>query len=533
MIENKFNELGLSKNVLKAIAAMGFSNPSRIQEEAIPVLLTGVDVIGQAQTGTGKTLAFGSVLLSKLKAGNDMLPQAIVLSPTRELAMQIHEELGRIGKFSDCRITCVYGGSEIERQIRNIKKGVDIIVGTPGRVMDLMRRNVLKLDNIKYVVLDEADEMLNMGFVEDIETILEKIDDDRQTILFSATMPAGIKKIAQNYMHDDFKHVAVISKQTTATSVKQYYYEVKHKDRFEAMCRLIDAADIKTGIIFCRTKRSVDEVTEKMQQAKYNVEAMHGDLSQNHRLNTLRKFKNGTINFLVATDVAARGIDVENVTHVINYELPQDIESYVHRIGRTGRANKEGQAYTIITPREKSFLRQIERVTKSTISKAKIPTLQEISENKIGTLVSQVEDEILAGNHKKFKSIINELDPTLLPDFAAALLHMLYRQQLGYDYKRDEIQEITNSKKQRQRNEDGYVRIFITAGSMDRIKASHIINFFVSKAGIRKDDIGDIDIKRKFTFVDINEQVISKVLKKCNRQKINNRRIEIEIANQK
>ena len=259
MIENKFEQLGLSNEVLKAIEDMGFSKPSQIQEEAIPVLLTGVDVIGQAQTGTGKTLAFGSVLLSKINPSNDKLPQAIILSPTRELAMQIHEEMNRIGKYNGSKITCVYGGSDIEKQIRTIKKGIDIIVGTPGRVMDLMRRKVLKLTNVKFVVLDEADEMLNMGFVEDIETILEKVDDSRQTILFSATMPAGIKKIAQNYMHDDFRHVAVLSKQTTATSVKQFYYEVRQKDRFETLCRLIDVANVKTGIIFCRTKRSVDE----------------------------------------------------------------------------------------------------------------------------------------------------------------------------------------------------------------------------------------------------------------------------------
>ena len=535
MIENKFNELGLSNEVLKAIEDMGFSKPSKIQEEAIPVLLTGVDVIGQAQTGTGKTLAFGSVLLSKITPSQRKLPQAIILSPTRELAMQIHEEMERIGKYNGSRITCVYGGSDIERQIRTIKKGIDIIVGTPGRVMDLMRRNVLKLNDVKFVVLDEADEMLNMGFVEDIETILEKVDDDRQTILFSATMPAGIKKIAQNYMHDNFEHVAVLSKQTTATSVKQFYYEVKQKDRFEAMCRLIDVANVQTGIIFCRTKRSVDEVTEQMQQANYNVEAMHGDLSQNHRMNTLRKFKKGTINFLIATDVAARGIDVENVTHVINYELPQDIESYVHRIGRTGRADKEGQAYSIITPREKGFLRQIERVTKSSITKATIPTLQEISEAKIGTLVSKVEDQILAGNHKKFKQLVNEIDPTMLADFTAALMYMTFQEQLGYDYKRDTIQEASEGKRRergRGNNKD-YTRIFITAGSMDRVKAPQIVNFFVSKAGVRKEDIGDIDIKRKFTIVDINKKVINKVVDKCNKQKINNRKIEIEIANKK
>lgn len=531
MIENKFEQLGLSNEVLKAIKDMGFSKPSQIQEQAIPVLLTGVDTIGQAQTGTGKTLAFGSVLLSKINPIDSKLPQAIVLSPTRELAMQIHEELNRIGKYNDSKIVCVFGGSDIEKQIRTIKKGAEIIVGTPGRVMDLMRRNVLKLNDVKYVVLDEADEMLNMGFVEDIETILEKIDDNRQTILFSATMPSGIKKIAQNYMHADFKHVAILSKQTTATSVKQFYYEVKQKDRFETLCRLIDVANVKTGIIFCRTKRSVDEVTEQMQQANYNVEAMHGDLNQNHRMNTLRKFKKGTINFLIATDVAARGIDVENVTHVINYELPQDIESYVHRIGRTGRADKEGLAYSIITPREVSFLKQIERVTKSKITKVSVPSLQEIFEAKIGTLISDVEDVILAGNHKKFKQLVNEIDPTMLSDFTAALLYMNYHQQLGFNYQRDTIQEI--SSKKRGKNNKDYARLFITAGTMDRVKVPQIISFFVDNAKIKKDDIGDIDIKRKFTFVDINKKVVNKVINKCNRQKINNRKIEIEIANKK
>lgn len=533
MIENKFEQLGLSKEVLKAIKDMGFSNPSQIQEKAIPVLMTGVDAIGQAQTGTGKTLAFGSVLLSKIYKSDNKLPQAIILSPTRELAMQIHEEMKRIGKYNDSRITCVFGGSDIEKQIRSIKKGVDIVVGTPGRVMDLMRRNVLKLTNVKYVVLDEADEMLNMGFVEDIETILEEVDDNRQTILFSATMPAGIKKIAKNYMHENFEHVAVLNKQTTATSVKQFYYAVKQKDRFETLCRLIDVANVKTGIIFCRTKRSVDEVTELMQQAGYNVEAMHGDLNQNHRMNTLRKFKKGTINFLIATDVAARGIDVENVTHVINYELPQDIESYVHRIGRTGRANREGQAYTIVTPKEIGFLKQIERVTKSTITKVSVPTLQEIFEAKIGTLISDVEDVILAGNHKRFKQLVNEIDPTMLSDFTAALLYMNYQKQLGYDYQRDVIHEASSKSEKSSREEKGCTRLFLTVGSIDRVKVPQIVNFLVNVGHIRKGDVGDIDIKRKFTFVNINDKAVKKVIKNCNRQLLNNRKVEIEIANRR
>lgn len=533
MSEIKFEELGLSNEVEKAIQDMGFVSPSKIQAEAIPVLLTGKDAIGQAQTGTGKTLAFGSVLLSKIHPGKSKTPQAIILSPTRELAMQIHEELYRIGKYNDSKIVCVYGGSDIEKQIRSLKSGCEIVVGTPGRVMDLMRRKVLKLTNVDFVVLDEADEMLNMGFVEDIETILQEVKQERQTILFSATMPKAIKNIASKYMKEDYDHIVIASKTRTATSVTQSYYETKMKDRFETLCRLIDVANVTTGIIFCRTKRSVDEVTEKMQQAGYNVEAMHGDLSQNHRMNTLRKFKNGTINFLIATDVAARGIDVENVSHVINYELPQDIESYIHRIGRTGRANKEGLAYTIVTPKEKNFLRQIERSTNSAIERKEIPTLKEIEEARMNGLLSDVEDVILAGNHKKFKSLVNEIDPNMVMDFTAALLYMHYQDKLGFEYKKDSI-KLTESdsgkSKSRSRNKNS-ARIFITAGSMDRIKAPQIVDFFVKTAGIRKDDIGDIDIKRKFSFIDINQKVLDKVIKKCNKEKINNRKIEIEIAN--
>ena len=249
--------------------------------------------------------------------------------------MQIHEELKKLGKYSSLRFACVYGGSGIEKQIKSIKKGVDIVVGTPGRMMDLMRRKVLQLDDVSYVVLDEADEMLNMGFVEDIETIISKTNPDHTTMLFSATMPEGIKKIAKNYMKPDYKHIQVKQKTITANTVKQYYFEVKQKDRFETLCRIIDSETVQSGIIFCRTKRSVDEVTEQMQKANYNVEAMHGDLNQDHRMRTLKKFKEGTIHYLIATDVAARGIDVENISHVINYELPQEVDLYVHRIGRT------------------------------------------------------------------------------------------------------------------------------------------------------------------------------------------------------
>ena len=289
-------------------------------------------------------------------------PQAYILSPTRELTMQIHEELKKLGKYSSLRFACVYGGSGIEKQIKSIKKGVDIVVGTPGRMMDLMRRKVLQLDEVSYVVLDEADEMLNMGFVEDIETIISKTNPEHTTMLFSATMPEGIKKIAKNYMKPDYKHIQVKQKTVTANTVKQYYFEVKQKDRFETLCRIIDSETVQSGIIFCRTKRSVDEVTEQMQKANYNVEAMHGDLNQDHRMRTLKKFKEGTIHYLIATDVAARGIDVDDLSHVIIYDLPEVPETYVHRIGRTGRKGLGGVAISFCDEPEKHLLRDIEKL---------------------------------------------------------------------------------------------------------------------------------------------------------------------------
>ena len=480
MIENKFEQLGLSNEVLKAIVDMGFSKPSQIQEKAIPVLLTGVDIIGQAQTGTGKTLAFGSVLLSKIEPANDKLPQAIILSPTRELAMQIHEEMNRIGKYNGSKIACVYGGSDIEKQIRTIKKGIDIIVGTPGRVMDLMRRKVLKLANIKFVVLDEADEMLNMGFVEDIEMILKEVDDSRQTILFSATMPAGIKKIAQNYMHDDFEHVAVLSKQATATSVKQFYYEVRQKDRFETLCRLIDVANVKTGIIFCRTKRSVDEVTEQMQQANYNVEAMHGDLSQNHRMNTLRKFKKGTINFLIATDVAARGIDVENVTHVINYDLPVEKEAYVHRIGRTGRAGARGKAISFVNQYEDRLLDMIEEY--------------------IGFEIT-VENEIF---------------------------------ELSKDKRNEAIQFLKSKPKvKKEKSKDinkNITKLYFNGGKKKKLRAGDFVGAISRIEGITGEDIGIIDVQDNVSYVDILNGKGNKVIEALKNSTIKGKKLKVERA---
>lgn len=512
-----FNDLGLSSDVLKGIQFMGYVNPSPIQEKAIPVLLEGKDIIGQAQTGTGKTLAFGSVLLSVIQKGSQKEPKSLILSPTRELALQIHEELKRIGKYTNLSIVSVFGGSEIDKQIRDLKKGADIVVGTPGRVQDLMRRKVLKLSGIEYMVLDEADEMLNMGFIEDIENILKATPEQKQTVLFSATMPADIKKIASFYMQDDYMHIQIKSKTKTASTVSQYYFEARTQNKFEVLCRILDSRHMDSTIIFCKTKRSVDEIVAAMQQKHYNVEAMHGDLSQNQRTNTLKRFKGGQIQYLVATDVAARGIDVDNISHVINYEMPQDEELYIHRIGRTGRANKKGEAYSIVTGREKSFLMSIEKRTKSHIERLDIPSNEAIFEEKMKDLLFEVQEDMLKGDKQPFKDVIKDIPANMKNDVMATLLSMCYLQRVGMDYT-DE----SNSK--------AFDRVFMTVGSMDKVNRGDIIDFLVSHAGIKKSDIGDISLKRKFTFVDIKSSVSRNVLDSCHKQKLKQRRVQLEFA---
>ncbi len=526
MSQITFNDLGLSREVLQGIEKMGYVSPSPIQEKAIPVLLEGKDIIGQAQTGTGKTLAFGSVLLSQIEK-NDKNVQGLILSPTRELALQIHEELVRIGKCTNLSIVSVFGGSDIEKQIRDLKRGADIVVGTPGRVQDLMRRKILKINKIRFMVLDEADEMLNMGFVEDIETILETTPAEKQTVLFSATMPQTIKKIASNYMTDDYMHIQIKAKSQTASTVSQYFFETKVNQKFEVLCRILDSRQMESTIIFCKTKRSVDEVTASMQQKHYNVEAMHGDLSQNQRMNTLKRFKNGQVQYLVATDVAARGIDVDNISHVINYELPQEDELYVHRIGRTGRANKTGEAYSIVSGRERGFLKSIERKTKSNIARLEIPTNDDIFEQKIKELMFDIEEEMLKGNKAMFVDVVKEMKPEMKDDVMATLLSMCYKQRVGLDYSKNQ----TTTKKVN--SENGYDRVFMTCGTMDRINAKDIVEFLVVNGRIKKGDIGDISLKTKFSFVNIRSEVSAKAMKACQKKKIKDRKIELEYASEK
>ncbi|CCH00710.1 DEAD/DEAH box helicase domain protein [Fibrella aestuarina BUZ 2] len=391
--QRTFADLNLSPDMLAAVTEMGFTTPSPIQAEAIPPILAGRDVIGQAQTGTGKTAAFGIPAL-ELVDPSDRSVQVLILCPTRELALQVTEEMRKLSQFKrGVFIEAIYGGDSIERQIRSLKKGVHIVVGTPGRVMDHMERNTLKLDNAKMIVLDEADEMLDMGFREDIESILEDFPTERQTVLFSATMSKPILSITQRFQQNPVL-VKVVKKELTNTNIEQVFFEVKPRAKTEVMCRLIDLYDLKLMLVFCNTKRKVEEIVEEMMVRGYQAEGLHGDLRQAQRNNVMSKFRSGVTTILVATDVAARGIDVDNVDAVINYDVPLDEEYYVHRIGRTGRAGKSGRAFSLVSRDEKYRFRDIQNYTKVRVEKGVIPSFEDIVGIRKARFIEQLADDI-------------------------------------------------------------------------------------------------------------------------------------------
>lgn len=423
----KFKEFGLSPELMKAVSKMGFEEATPIQAATIPLSLQNRDVIGQAQTGTGKTAAFGIPLIEKIDMNNDAV-QAIVVAPTRELAIQVSEELYKIGSTKRVRVLPIYGGQDIERQIRALKKHPHIIVGTPGRVLDHIQRRTLRLQNVHTVVLDEADEMLNMGFVEDIEAILSHVPTERQTLLFSATMPEPIRRIAERFMQNP-ELVRVKAKEMTVPNIEQYYIEIQEKKKFDTLTRLLDIQSPELAIVFGRTKRRVDELAEALNLRGYTAEGIHGDLSQAKRLSVLRKFKEGSIDILVATDVAARGLDISGVTHVYNFDIPQDPESYVHRIGRTGRAGKTGMAITFVTPREIGQLHHIEKTTKRKMERMKPPTLDEALEGQqraaIEKLLTTIEHNNLSFYKRAAEELLEEHDSVSL---VAACIKMLTKE---------------------------------------------------------------------------------------------------------
>lgn len=433
--ELRYEDAHIDKRILRAVTEMGFENMTPIQKQAIPVLMEGRDVIGQAQTGTGKTAAFGIPMLQRVEEGDRSL-QGIILCPTRELAIQAAEELRKFSKYMHgIRVLPIYGGQDIERQIKALKGGVQIIVGTPGRVMDHMRRHTIKVQNVKMVVLDEADEMLNMGFREDMETILGQMENDHQTALFSATMPQAILDITDTYQKDAVT-IKVTKKELTIPLIKQYYFVVKNIYKEEVTCRLLELYGFKRSIIFCNTKKMVDELAESLKTRGLQAEGLHGDMTQKQRDFVMNRFKNGGLEILIATDVAARGIDVDDLEAVFNYDIPQDIEYYVHRIGRTGRAGKEGMAFTFAYGRDLYKIRDIERVCKTKMTEQKVPKASQIMAIKIDKLLQSAADKAsetdLSSLQEKLEDKLAELEADPMEILAA-----LVKMQVG-----EELQEI-------------------------------------------------------------------------------------------
>lgn len=414
----KFTEFNLSEDIQSAVVTAGFEKASPIQEMTIPLALEGKDVIGQAQTGTGKTAAFGLPTLNKIRT-NENIIQALVIAPTRELAVQSQEELFRFGREKGVKVRSVYGGSSIEKQIKALKSGAHIVVGTPGRLLDLIKRKALILDHVETLILDEADEMLNMGFLEDIEAIISRVPADRQTLLFSATMPAPIKQIGVKFMKDP-EHVQIKNKELTNVNVDQYYVRVKEQEKFDTMTRLMDVNQPELSIVFGRTKRRVDEITRGLKLRGFRAEGIHGDLDQNKRLRVIRDFKNDQIDILVATDVAARGLDISGVTHVYNYDITQDPESYVHRIGRTGRAGKSGESITFVSPNEMGYLSMIENLTNKQMKPLRPATAEDAFQAKKKVALKKIErdfaDDAIRSNFDKFKGDAIQLAAEFTPE---------------------------------------------------------------------------------------------------------------------
>lgn len=547
-----FEELGVAPSILKAIQEMGYENPMPVQEEVIPYLLSEIrDVIALAQTGTGKTAAFGLPIIQKIDV-NRNVPQALILCPTRELCLQIAGDLADYSKYIDgLRVLPVYGGSSIDSQIKSLKRGVQIVVATPGRLIDLINRNTVNLTDVKYVILDEADEMLNMGFTDSINEILAQVPDERSMLLFSATMPKEIAKITKKYMKDP-KEITIGRKNEGSSNVKHVYYMVHARDKYLALKRIADYYPNIYGIIFCRTRRETQEIADKLIQDGYNADSLHGDLSQVQRDYVMNKFRTRNLQLLVATDVAARGLDVDSLTHVINYGLPDDIESYNHRTGRTGRAGKTGIAIAIAHVKEKGKIREIEKILNRKFEQGEIPSGDAICEKQLLDLVDRIEkvkvneDEIA----RLLPDVYRKLDWLEKEDIIKRVVSLEFNRLIDYYRDAEEIETPSErSSRERERGssersfsprgaangnaprtaERGYSRMFINVGKSDNVNPATLmglINDFVPG----KVRIGRIDLMQNFSFFEVPEGDSSKVLSSFKNQDYNGRRISVELA---
>lgn len=526
----RFEDMNISNEICRAVLDMGFEEATPIQSQAIPVILEGKDIIGQSQTGTGKTAAFGIPLLERINPEDRRL-QALILCPTRELAIQVSEEFRKLLKYKDnIRVLPIYGGQPIDRQIAALRKGTQVVIGTPGRVMDHMRRRTIKAETVQMMVLDEADEMLDMGFREDIETILAKIPEEHQTLLFSATLSPEILDITKRFQKNP-EFIKIVRKELTVPNIEQYYFDVKEKTKLDALCRIIDVYDPKLAMVFCNTKKRVDDLVEMLQGRGYFAEGLHGDLKQAQRDKVMQKFRNGTIEILVATDVAARGIDVDDIDVVFNYDVPQDEEYYVHRIGRTGRAGKAGKAFTFCVGKEIYKLRDIMRYTKTKIQQQKLPTLSDVEEMKTNIYLEKIKGIIEEGHLTKYIHLVDRLmeeDYTSI-DIAAALL----KDHLS-DVNADDIDalddinlggtELYGGKGEKM------VRLFINAGKKSKIRAKDIVGAIANEAGIPGKTLGEIAIFDEYTFVDVPNEFVRDILHGMKHAKIKGKRVHIEIA---
>lgn len=552
--ETTFADLGLSQVLLDSITQVGFKKPTPIQAAAIPALMAGQDIIGQAQTGSGKTAAFGLPIIDMIDE-RDRRIQALILTPTRELAIQVSDALHNYGKHKGIQTLAIYGGQAYERQFRGLERGVHIVVGTPGRVMDHMRRNTLKLNDLRFFVLDEADEMLDMGFVDDIETILKSVPEERQTALFSATMPQRIADIANTYMRSP-QRISVRGKQMTVAEVRQTSYEFPRGKKVEALVRILEAENPTSTMIFCRTKRNVDELGEALLQRGMAVETLHGDLSQVQRDRVMKKFRSGQAEILIATDVAARGLDVPEVSHVINYDVPESHETYVHRIGRTGRAGRTGEAITLVSPREFRWLRQVERTTRANIEPRRLPSQQDVNSRRREKLVQlmnkAIEDE---QGYQAYLGPISDLpDDVDLQKLSAALLR-LYAEETGqasldtrgYDDLANfgGKQQVDRTPRERsdaprgegapraprgRGGEEGMTRLFINIGHNMRVRPQDFVGAIANEANIPGRSIGAIDIHEAFSFVDVPTGDAENVMNVLNSASIKGRPVNVELA---
>lgn len=546
-----FEELGVSPEILKAIKEMGYENPMPVQEEVIPYLLgNGNDVVALAQTGTGKTAAFGLPLIQKNEV-KKRVPQALILCPTRELCLQIAGDLNDYSKYIDgLKVLPVYGGSSIESQIRMLKAGVHIIVATPGRLIDLMERKVAKLETIADVVMDEADEMLNMGFTDSINAILEKVPEDRNTLMFSATMSPEISRIAKKYLHDA-KEITIGTKNEGSKNVNHIAYLVHAKDKYAALKRIADYYPQIYGIIFCRTRKETQEIADKLIQDGYNADSLHGELSQAQRDLVMQKFRQRHLQLLVATDVAARGLDVNDLTHVINYGLPDDIESYTHRSGRTGRAGKTGISIAIINLREKGKMREIERIINKKFIMGEMPSGKQICEQQLIKLIDDIEkvkvndeeiESFLPGIYRKLEWLSKE-------DLIKRVVSMEFNRFLEYYSNAPEIETPSMNDRRSEREpkgrkdhgsarekterkaEKGYTRLFLNVGKTDGFYANQIIELINRNMKKQRTTIGRIDLMQNFSFFEVAENQAQDVIKALNKVNLNGgRKIVVEVA---